>query len=64
MVSESLGERYQVRLQEVQKNNNVRLQGLVILETTQNISPTIYLDDFYEAYQHGFALERIVEKIL
>lgn len=63
-VSESLGCMYQVRLQEVQKNNNVCLQGLIILETTQNISPTIYLDDFYEAYLCGYTMEHIVEKIL
>lgn len=64
MVSEGLGESYQVRLQEVQKNNNVRLQGLIILHAAQSISPTIYLDDFYEAYRKGFTLEDIVEKIL
>lgn len=64
MVSESLGDSYKVRLQEVQKNNNVRLQGLIILQAAQSISPTIYLDNFYEAYQRGSALEDIVEKIL
>lgn len=64
LVSERLGAKYQVRIKEMQKNNGVRLQGLIILERAQNISPTIYLDDFYEAYQHGFELERIVEKIL
>ena len=64
LMSERLGAKYQVRIKEMQKNNGVRLQGLIILERAQNISPTIYLDDFYEAYQHGFELERIVEKIL
>ena len=63
-VSERLGDSYQVRLQEVQKNNNVRLQGLIILETGQNISPTIYLENFYKAYERGLAFEEIVENIL
>lgn len=63
-VMENLGERYEVKLQEVQKNNNVRLLGLIILAKEQNISPTIYLDDFYEAYCNGCTMERVVEGVL
>ncbi len=63
-VMETLGEQYDVKLQEVQKNNNVRLLGLIILTKGQNVSPTIYLDDFYEAYCNGCTMERVVEGIL
>lgn len=63
-VSEELGEGCQVKLQEVMKNNGVILQGLVILAGTQNLSPTIYLNGFLEAYEAGVPLVRIVERIL
>lgn len=63
-VSEELGENCQVKLQEVMKNNGVILQGLVILAGKQNLSPTIYLNGFLEAYETGVPLVRIVERIL
>lgn len=63
-VSQRLGDTYQVRIQEVCKNNGVLLQGLVILQENQNISPTIYLNSFWEAYEAGVPLVAVVEKIL
>lgn len=35
-------------VKEVLKNNSVVLKGLMIVENESNISPTIYLEDFYE----------------
>lgn len=63
-VSEELGGDCQVKLQEVMKNNGVILQGLVILTGKQNLSPTIYLNSFLEAYETGVPLVEIVAKIL
>ena len=63
-MEERLGAGYTVRLQKVQKNNGVHLQGLVIRNKEQNISPTIYLDDFYEAYCNGYTMKQIIESIL
>lgn len=63
-MSEVLGDGYEVRLQEVQKNNGVRLQGLLILTEKQNVSPTIYLKPFWEAYEGGVTLADLVAKIL
>lgn len=59
-----LGEEYQVRLQEVQKNNGVLLQGLIILRKKQNVSPTIYLQPFWEAYEAGVTLLEVVNRII
>lgn len=64
IVGERLGEEYEVRVQEVRKNNGVLLLGLVILSQSRNVSPTIYLDSFYEAYESGVTLSVIVERIL
>lgn len=59
-----LGEEYKVTLQEVQKNNGVRLQGLLIMAKRNNVSPTIYLDHFLEAYESGVPLAELVDRIL
>lgn len=63
-ITERLGESYQVTLQEVCKNNCVTLQGVMILSQTNNVSPTIYLKPFWEAYEKGMALEAVVDQIL
>ncbi len=64
VVSEELGGECQVKLQEVIKNNGVVLQGLVILSGQSNLSPTIYLNSFLEAYENGVPITSIVEQIL
>lgn len=63
-VGENLGEQYQVRLQEVRKNNGVFLLGLLITNQEQNVSPTIYLNAFWEAYETGTPLCELAEHIL
>lgn len=63
-VSKSLGASYQVKLQEVTKNNGVILQGLIILNDSLNVSPTIYLNAFLNAYESGMPLPKIVQKVL
>lgn len=63
-MTEVLGDGYEVKLQEIQKNNGVRLQGLLIMTENQNVSPTIYLKPFWEAYKSGVTLADLVKKIL
>lgn len=53
-----------VSLNRVPKNNGVVLQGLTISKKGRNISPTIYLEEFYKEYQKGRSAEDIVEEIL
>ena len=59
-----LGEDAHVKLQKVRKNNNVMYNGFIIQRKDSNISPTIYMDTFYEMYERGERIERIVERIL
>lgn len=59
-----VGEEAGVYVQEVRKNNNVLMHGLTILRKGGNVSPTIYLDSFYEMLQEGVDMEEIVSKIL
>ena len=63
-MTEVLGDGYEVRLQEVQKNNGVLLQGMIILAKEQNVSPTIYLNPFWEAYEGGVTLGELTRRIL
>ena len=63
-VSEALGGKCQVKLQEVIKNNGIILQGLVILDDRYSLSPTIYLNGFLDAYEKGVPVSNIVDRIL
>ena len=51
-----------VELQTVTKNNSLTLTGLTI-RSTNNICPTIYLEKFYDNYQSGEEMEKILSDI-
>ena len=55
---------YQVTVQQVTKNNGVKLTGISILENGCITAPTIYLEDLFEQYQQGASLEYIICIIL
>lgn len=63
-VREVLGQEYIVELREVQKNNGVVLQGLTIRKEEDNVTPTIYLNSFWEAYEGGVTFADIIKKII
>lgn len=52
-VERRTGENYRVRLNDVRKNNGVVLRGLTVMQDDSNISPTIYLNNYYEEYTSG-----------
>lgn len=53
-----------VSIRPIRKNNNVVLDGLTILEEGINVSPTIYLNTYYEAYKDGQSPESLLTDIL
>lgn len=59
-VEKRAGESYKVRLNDVRKNNGVVLKGLTVMQEDSNISPTIYLNSYYEAYEEGLITLRYV----
>jgi len=63
-VKEVVGSDACVRVQDVRKNNNVLLRGLTVLRKGQSVSPTIYLNSFYEMLKNGTPLDVIVRRIL
>lgn len=63
-VQNRLGEDYCVTVQAVTKNNGTLLKGMVITGRDKNISPTIYLEPFFEQYQGGaMDLDKILEEL-
>lgn len=64
MIEQNITAEAKVLLQQVRKNNNVLLDGIIIQMPDSNVSPTIYLESFYELYKQGVELENIVAEIL
>ncbi len=59
-----LGKNARVTIQDIIKNNDTHLDGLTILADQSNISPTIYLNQYYEQFLHGKTLSEIYTEIL
>ena len=49
-IVKQIGDCYTVRLNNVKKNNGIVLTGVTIMQDGSNISPTVYLNNYYEEY--------------
>jgi hypothetical protein len=54
----------EVNLSAVYKNNGIKLTAIHISDGIHNISPTIYLEDYYKQFKKGIKIEDILEDIL
>jgi len=64
-VAEKLGSGYEVRIDDVRKNNNIILTGLTVIQNGSNISPTIYLNNYYKDYESGkLILPDIINQVI
>ncbi len=63
-VQASLGEEDRVEIVKIQKLNGVFLQGLVIRKASENVTPTIYLDYFYNSYNNGKSMEELTREFI
>ena len=52
-----------VELNEVTKSNDEAHVGLVIRKEGSNMSPNIYLEDYYSDFQSGDTMEEIIDRI-
>lgn len=57
------GDDYTLSIRTIPKNNQISLDGLTIQEKGCNISPTIYLNSYYEEFKRGASFYSILEKI-
>lgn len=63
-LQESIGESGQVTKSSICKNNGVQLAAVSIMKKDLNISPTIYINDYYREFMDGMKMEEIIEDIL
>lgn len=54
----------EVRLVNITKNNDTKKTGIIVMEKDESITPTIYLEDYYDRYQEGQDLEDIMQDIV
>lgn len=52
------------KMKSVDKNNGVKLSAIIILEEGCKISPSIYLEPFYDEYRNGKSISEIVDNII
>ncbi len=65
-IKDYLPERFEnadVTLQDVTKNNDRQLTGLIVRTEDSNITPTIYLEDFFRQYEEGADMDTLLQKI-
>ncbi len=60
---EIMGGNSRIDLKTIIKNNDCELDALVIMEGEGVISPTIYLNDYYEEYKRGKCISDIISMI-
>ena len=51
-------------VREATKNNGKERKGVVFCEPGVNVSPTIYLEEYYERYRQGCSLEQVADQIM
>lgn len=62
-LSKKLGDSCHISVQQILKTNQ-KLDGLTILQKGNNISPSIYLDPFYQDLENGASIDDVVKDIL
>lgn len=63
-LSVCVGERVTVNVKRIVKNNGIVLHSIVISEKEMNISPNIYLDEFFKAYEEGETFRDIMDEVI
>lgn len=58
-----LGRECIVKTHKVLKNNDIELDALTVINRSSNISPTIYLNSYYEDYRGGTEIGIIIREI-
>lgn len=62
-VKERMGMEVDVQTYQTTKNNGTTRVGLVIRKADINLSPTIYLEEFYQQYLNGISISELVASI-
>lgn len=60
----TLGDKVQISIQSIPKNNHICLDGLIVTEPDCNISPTLYLNYYYREFCNGASIDSILARLL
>lgn len=63
-VTNLVGEEVNVNVHKVQKNNGVLLDAISIMRTGVYASPSIYLEELYDHYEHGKNIMDLAKKVV
>jgi hypothetical protein len=63
-IRDIMGDEVEIKLTTITKNNNVKLDGLTIKMEEENVSPTIYLNDYYERYLKEKSINDIAYEVI
>lgn len=55
---------YQVQFHSVMKNNDVELNGVILMKEGERVSPTIYLNPYYDRYLQGESIPKMCKEIV
>ncbi len=58
------GDDCKIEYKEVLKNNGIRLDGLLVRFSNKSISPTVYVNDYYDRYVAGEDIDEIADHIV
>ena len=61
---EYFGEENEVRYSKVRKNNGILLSGITVCSKKVNISPTIYMEGYYQRYLNGETYSQLIREII
>ena len=60
---EYLGAEAQLEIEKITKNNGLVLTALLLRESEGRVTPTVYLEQYYEAYSRGKSFGEVMEMI-
>ena len=63
-IRDIVGEGYDVSIRQSLKNNSTKLCGIVISKTDEKISPSFYLESYYDKYNEGMDIDAIAHHIV
>lgn len=58
-----IGDEASINIKRIVKNNGIVLHSIVVTEKEMNISPNIYLNELYEAYEKGETFGEVMDEI-
>ena len=64
LVQKEISDITEISLERIPKNNGIYMEGMVFSREGENISPVIYVEEYYQYWKKGVSMEKLVEKIV